>query len=162
MTKRAYNPDRGIYVNTFTRVLSRRGLVIPREYRETLAKRGDCTHVVMAKGCRSPHLACYATTDVAEIEEHLKHLRTQHPDNKAVEPLLVALAIDRLGRIKLPEEFMRYAELTIGAKVSVVGCLDCFEIWLPANLERAMAKSTVVDDIGKKGRDSGVLPFLGF
>jgi len=57
---------------------------------------------------------------------------------------------------------MRHAELMPDTKVSVIGCMDWFEIWLPANLERAMAKSNTVDDLGTKGRDSGVLPFLGF
>ena len=84
MTDQIHNPDRGIYVNTFVRVLGRHGFVRPQEYRETLAERGADTSVVVAKGCLSPHLACYATTDQSEIEEQ------------------VTLPIDKGGRVKLP------------------------------------------------------------
>lgn len=157
MGKHLRDSGRGIYVNTFVRVLNRRGLVIPGEYRDTLAKRDSGAAVVVAKGCRVPCLECYATTDTAEIGEHVKLLRIKHPDNKAVEPFLVTLAIDKHGRIKLPEEFMRYAELALGAKVSVIGSFDSFEIWRPSNLEMSLRSSP-----GRTSALTRVADALGF
>lgn len=157
MIERVNKPSRGIYVNTFVRVLNRRGLVIPAQYKDTLAKRGSAAEVVVMKGCRVPCLTCCATTDSAEIEEHVHWLRVKHPDNKAVEPFLVTLAIDKQGRIKLPKEFRQYAQLATGAKVSVIGCFDSFEIWRPSNLKNSLRSNS-----GRTSALSRAADALGF
>lgn len=148
MSKYVHKVERGIYVDTFVRILGHRGLVIPWQYREILARRGCGAEVVVAKGCGSPHLACYAPSDKAKIRKHVRLLRTQHPDNTAIEPFLVTLTMDKRGRIKLPEEFRQYAELAMDSEVFVSGVYENFEVWLPSNLVRALTKSPVINTFG--------------
>ena len=130
---------RGVYVDTFARVVRRGGLVIPWQHREVLAKRGSGSEVVVIKSRPHPHLTCFAVTDRAEMDACLGSLRAAPPGHEATEPFMATLSVDRRGRIQLPEEFLRYAGLPADGNVTILGCLDGFEIWTPAMLEREAA-----------------------
>ena len=56
----------------------------------------------------------------------------------------VQVALDKGGRLCIPEDIAGGADIKANGKVALVGLLDCFEIWNPERYDRVKAADAVL------------------
>ena len=136
-----------IYYNSVYRhgVDEKRRIQIPAKWRP--AQPGtEFTLILWPKGKEGPCLRVLPPKEMAELMEAIDQMPNSDPNKTVLKRFIgsesVQVALDKAGRICLPEEMARAAG--IEDETVLVGLLDRFEIWDPVRFERVKASDAVM------------------
>ena len=131
-------------------------LMLPPEYRESLAARG----LKKEDGSASPRfmvttydgcLVAYPWADWIELEEKFARLPNPSPAVRAFRRLFIGGAEeqepDAQGRIRLSQDHREYAG--IEREAVIMGLVNRFEIWNPARLKASLDEQKLEDVTGE-------------
>jgi len=135
------------YYNSLYRhgVDEKRRVQVPAKWRP--AKAGvEFTLVVWPKSKEGPCLRVLPPEQMAELMKDIDAMPNSDPNKVVLKRFIgsesVQVALDKGGRICLPEEMTKAAD--IKDQAVLVGLLDRFEIWNPARYERVKASDAVM------------------
>jgi MraZ protein len=136
---------------TYYNSLHRRGtdekrrIQVPAMWRP--AKSGiEFTLVLWPKPKEGPCLRVLPPKKMADMVRYIETIPNGDPNKGILKRLIgsesVQVALDKAGRICLPEEMAKAAG--IEKETVLVGVLDCFEIWSPERYERIRASDAIM------------------
>jgi transcriptional regulator MraZ len=143
-------PENGIvrtYYNSLYRhgVDEKRRIQIPAKWRP--AKSGvELTLILWPKDKEGPCLRVLPPEEMAQLMKDIDAMPNGDPNKVVLKRFIgsesVQAALDKAGRICLPEEMARAAG--IGDEAMLVGLLDRFEIWNPEQYEKVRASDAIM------------------
>jgi len=124
-----------MFTGSYHHLMDNKGRVsIPPRYREILQERKD-RYLILTNF--DGYLLAFPQSEWVKIEAKLGELALFRKDLRAFQRFLISgveeCALDRQGRILIPQNLRNYAKLT--REVSLVGAVRCFEIWDRATYE---------------------------
>ena len=127
---------------TYQHTLDSKGrLFVPAKLREEL---GDVFYVTVAVGC----LNVYPLDRWKEMEESVANMpRQQRQLMRPIFALAARCELDGQGRILLPQFLREHAKL--GKNVTVVGTVDCAEIWDADKWNETCLKEMTAENISR-------------
>jgi MraZ protein len=135
------------YYNSLYRhgVDTKRRVQIPAKWRPT--KPGtELTLVLWPKAKEGPCLRVLPPQQMAKLMRDVDAMPNSDSNKVVLKRFIgsesVQVALDKVGRICLPEKMARDAG--IGEEAMLVGLLDRFEIWSPARYERVKASDAIM------------------
>src|SRR5438552_5112439 len=135
------------YYNSLYRhgVDEKRRVQVPAKWRP--AKAGvEFTLVVWAKSKEGPCLRVLPPEQMAELMKDIDAMPNSDPNKVVLKRFIgsesVQVALDKGGRICLPEEMANAAE--IKDQAVLVGLLDRFEIWNPERYQKVKASDAIM------------------
>jgi MraZ protein len=136
-----------IYYNSLYRhgVDEKRRVQIPSKWRP--AKEGvELTLIVWPKAKEGPCLRVLPPAQMAALMRDIDAMPNSDPNKVVLKRFIgsesVQVALDKSGRVCLPEEMAKAAGL--GDEAVLVGLLDRFEIWSPERFARVKASDAVM------------------
>ena len=136
-----------IYYNSLYRhgVDEKRRVQIPSKWRP--AKEGvELTLIVWPKAKEGPCLRVLPPAQMAALMSDIDAMPNSDPNKVVLKRFIgsesVQVALDKSGRVCLPEEMAKAAGL--GDEAVLVGLLDRFEIWSPERFARVKASDAVM------------------
>jgi MraZ protein len=123
----------------------KRRLQVPAKWRP--AQSGtELTLILWPKSAEGPCLRVLPPTEMAELVASIDAMPNEDPNKTVLKRFIgsesVQVALDKAGRICLPDEMARQAG--IQGEAVLVGLLDRFEIWNPDRYERVKAADAVM------------------
>src|SRR6185369_10457672 len=123
----------------------KRRVQIPAKWRPT--KSGfELTLVVWPKAKEGPCLRALPPKKMADLMEEISSMPNSDPNKAVLKRFIgsesVQVTVDQAGRICLPEELSKMADITDEAVF--VGLLDAFEIWNPERYEKVRNADAVM------------------
>src|ERR1041385_6027623 len=135
------------YYNSFYKhgVDEKRRVQVPAKWRP--AKAGvEFTLVLWPKSKEGPCLRVLPPEQMANLMRDIAAMPNSDPNKVVLKRFIgsesVQVAVDKTGRICLPEEMARAAGITDQA--IMVGLLDRFEVWSPERYEKVKASDAVM------------------
>ena len=135
------------YYNSLYRhgVDEKRRVQIPAKWRP--AKSGvEFTLILWPKSKEGPCLRVLPPQEMAELMRDIDAMPNEDPNKVVLKRFIgsesVQVALDKAGRICLPEEMARMAG--IEAEAVLVGLLDRFEIWNPRRFDNVRASDAIM------------------
>jgi MraZ protein len=135
------------YYNSLYRhgVDAKRRIQIPAKWRP--AKSGiELTLILWPKDKAGPCLRVLPPEEMAQLMSVIDAMPNGDPNKVVLKRFIgsesVQVALDKAGRICLPEEMAREAGIT--KQAMLVGLLDRFEIWNPQSYEKVKASDAVL------------------
>jgi len=135
------------YYNSLYRhgVDEKRRVQVPAKWRP--AKSGvELTLIVWPKSKEGPCLRVLPPLEMAELMRDLDAMPNSDPNKVVLKRFIgsesVQVSVDKGGRICLPEEMAKAANITDEAVL--VGLLDRFEIWNPQRFEKVKASDAIM------------------
>ena len=135
------------YYNSLYRhgVDEKRRVQVPAKWRP--AKSGvEFTLILWPKSKEGPCLRVLPPQEMAELMRDIDAMPNEDPNKVVLKRFIgsesVQVALDKAGRICLPEEMARMAG--IENEAVLVGLLDRFEIWNPERFEKVRASDAVM------------------
>lgn len=144
----------GMFLGEYKHNLDYKGrLAVPKKFRQQLASGAIITKGL--DGC----LFLYPTQAWNALTTRLSELSVTQADTRAFERYLFARAaeveFDSLGRIKIPEYLLEYAQIT--KEAVLVGLLERIEIWDPNRWNKLAKKlEEKGEEIAQKLSEKGV------
>ena len=142
-----------MFFGTYTHSLADGGrLTIPAKLRESAIQLQQGPRLFLTCGAE-PCIVAYTQARISEILEGMKDGSISREQAREFKRIFGGEggmeAWDKHGRITLPEGLKAYAE--IDKEVTIVGAVDCIEIWdVKAYAERLKTARAVYDDIAGK------------
>ena len=137
------------YYNSLYRhgVDEKRRVQVPAMWRP--AKAGiEFTLILWPKDKEGPCLRVLPPEEMAELMKSIDAMPNSDPNKVVLKRFIgsesVQVALDKAGRICLPEEMSKAAGIGIGDEAVLVGLLDRFEIWNPGRFEKVRAADAVM------------------
>src|ERR1022692_198817 len=117
----------------------KRRLQIPAKWRP--AKEGvEFTLILWPKSKEGPCLRVLPPQEMAELMRDIDAMSNGDPNKVVLKRFIgsesVQVALDKAGRVCLPEEMAAAAGIKAEAEAVLVGLLDRFEIWNPERFEK--------------------------
>src|SRR5256885_14771487 len=117
----------------------KRRISIPAKWRPE--KPGtELTLVVWPKAKEGPCLRALPPAKMADLMRDIDAMQNSDPNKGVLKRFIgsksVQVALDKVGRICLPEQMAKTAGVSEGIEAVVVGLLDRFEIWNPERYEK--------------------------
>ena len=141
------NAPEPVYYNSTYRhgVDEKRRVQIPAKWRP--AKPGvEFTLILWPKSKEGPCLRVLPPQEMAELMRDIDAMPNDDPNKVVLKRFIgsesVQVALDKAGRICLPEEMARAAG--IGDQAVLVGLLDRFEIWTPERYDKVRSSDAVM------------------
>lgn len=135
------------YYNSLYRhgVDEKRRVQVPAKWRP--AQSGvELTLIVWPKSNEGPCLRVLPPIEMAELMRDLNAMPNSDPNKVVLKRFIgsesVQVSVDKGGRICLPEEMAKAANITDEA--ILVGLLDRFEIWNPQRFEKVKASDAIM------------------
>ena len=124
-----------------------RRLQIPAKWRP--AEAGvEFTLILWPKSKEGPCLRVLPPQEMAELMRDIDAMPNSDPNKVVLKRFIgsesVQVALDKAGRICLPEEMSQAAGIAIGDEAVLVGLLDRFEIWNADRFEKVRAADAVM------------------
>jgi MraZ protein len=124
-----------------------RRIQIPAKWRPSQAG-VEFTLILWPKSKEGPCLRVLPPQEMAELMRDIDAMPNSDPNKVVLKRFIgsesVQVALDKAGRICLPEEMSKAAGLEIGEEAVLVGLLDRFEIWSPSRFEKVRAADAVM------------------
>jgi len=125
----------------------KRRLQIPSKWRP--AEAGiEFTLILWPKSKEGPCLRVLPPQEMAELMRDIDAMPNGDPNKVVLKRFIgsesVQVALDKAGRICLPEEMSKAAGIEIGEEAVLVGLLDRFEIWNASRFEKVRAADAVM------------------
>lgn len=136
-----------IYYNSLYRhgVDEKRRVQIPAKWRPSESGI-ELTLILWPKSKEGPCLRVLPPKEMAQLMDSIDAMPNSDPNKTVLKRFIgsesVQVALDKAGRICLPEEMSRVAG--IEDEAILVGLLDRFEIWDPARFEKVKASDAVM------------------
>lgn len=136
-----------IYYNSLYRhgVDEKRRVQIPAKWRPTEPET-EFTLIVWPKAKEGPCLRVLPPREMARLMRDIDAMPNGDPSKVVLKRFIgsesIQAAVDKAGRITLPEEMARAAGIT--DQTVLVGLLDRFEIWNPKRYEAVKASDAVM------------------
>jgi len=119
-----------LFVGAFERQLDDKGrLALPATFRDRLGE-----HCYLAKGRDKCVTVVPAATFEAEAEAMAARVQLGEVSRNQLRALAASanlVSLDKQGRVNVEEQLRDYAELPLGAPVTVAGSFDRLELWAP-------------------------------
>jgi len=147
-----------MFYGEYTHSLDRKGrIILPSKLRDAL-KESFVEKCIMTKGLEGC-LFLYPLDEWRLIEKEVRNLSLLKRDARAFSRLLISGAcecvMDRQGRIFIPQNLRKYAE--ISKDIIVIGVSTRMEIWSKDRwLDYAKDKQSSYEDIAEKLVDKGI------
>ena len=124
-----------------------RRLQIPAKWRP--AKEGvEFTLILWPKSKEGPCLRVLPPEEMAELMRDIDGMPNSDPNKVVLKRFIgsesVQVALDKAGRICLPDEMAKAAGILPETEAVLVGLLDRFEIWNPDRFEKVRASDAVM------------------
>ena len=125
----------------------KRRLQIPAKWRPS--KEGvEFTLILWPKSKEGPCLRVLPPQEMAELMRDIDAMSNGDPNKVVLKRFIgsesVQVALDKAGRVCLPEEMAAAAGIKAEAEAVLVGLLDRFEIWNPERFEKVRAADAVM------------------
>jgi MraZ protein len=106
----------------------------------------ELTLIVWPNGTQGACLKVLPPSEMAKLRDEINGIPKGDPRRISMKRFVggesVPVQVDKAGRICLPEEMSRKAD--IGSEVVMVGMLDRFEIWNPTRFEKVKEADAIV------------------
>lgn len=124
-----------------------RRLQIPAKWRP--AQEGtEFTLILWPKSKDGPCLRVLPPQEMAELMRDIDAMPNSDPNKVVLKRFIgsesIQVALDKAGRICLPEEMSKAAGIVAETEAVLVGLLDRFEIWNPDRFEKVRAADAVM------------------
>jgi MraZ protein len=135
------------YYNSLYRhsVDEKRRVSLPSKWRPSKAG-VEFTLIVWPKAKEGPCLRVLPPQEMAELMKDIDAMPNTDPNKVVLKRFIgsesVQVALDKAGRLCLPEEMTKAAD--IKDQAVLVGLLDRFEIWSPARYERVKVSDSIM------------------
>ena len=137
------------YYNSLYRhgVDEKRRIQVPAKWRP--AKSGtELTLVLWPKPKEGPCLRVLPPEKMADLMRDIDAMPNSDPNKVVLKRFIgsesVQVALDKVGRICLPEEMAKSAGVPEGTEAVLVGLLDRFEIWNPDRYEKVKMADAIM------------------
>ncbi len=137
------------FIGSYRHSVEPRGrLFIPSPFRKILKEKGE-TQLVITKGTEKC-LYIYPMDKWKEILNKLKKLSLYKRGNRDYRRYVLSNAhyveVDRQGRIQVPQELIKYANLD--KEIVIIGNIDFMEVWNPNDFEEyGQSVELTIEDI---------------
>ena len=125
----------------------KRRLQIPAKWRPS-EEGVEFTLILWPKSKDGPCLRVLPPQEMAELMRDIDAMSNADPNKVVLKRFIgsesVQVALDKAGRICLPEEMSKAAGIAVGEEAVLVGLLDRFEIWNSDRFERVRAADAVM------------------
>ncbi len=123
-----------MFVGVFERQLDERGRVaLPSAYRSTIGE--QCYLTFGADGCVQVMSESSFRQEAQELIDAVKAGEISRRRQRAFASSVVAVNIDKQGRITLDQRLRDHAGLDLQQPVTVLGALDRIELWEPGRFD---------------------------
>jgi MraZ protein len=125
----------------------KRRLQIPAKWRPS-EEGVEFTLILWPKSKDGPCLRVLPPQEMAELMRDIDAMSNADPNKVVLKRFIgsesVQVALDKAGRICLPEEMSKAAGIAVGEEAVLVGLLDRFEIWNSDRFEKVRAADAVM------------------
>jgi MraZ protein len=125
----------------------KRRLQIPSKWRPS-TEGTEFTLILWPKSKEGPCLRVLPPQEMAELMRDIDAMPSGDPNKVVLKRFIgaesVQVALDKAGRICLPEEMAKSAGIKPGEEAVLVGLLDRFEIWSSDRYEKVRASDAVM------------------